>query len=75
MTNMDLLADNDGRYFQASRFFDTRYKNIVLQTVGQLQVYVHSMSDSIRISRYLSQLVPHIVYLCKTTLVFKIRHG
>ena len=42
---------------------------------SQLQVYIHSTSDSIRIPRYSSQLSPWIAYLCKPMLmVFKIRY-
>lgn len=61
--------------FRQAGFLTFDVRSIVLQTVRQLQVYIHSMSDSIRIPRCRSQLSPNIAYLCKTlSVVFKIRY-
>ena len=61
--------------FRQAGFLTSDTRNIVLQTVSQLQVYMHSTSDSVRIPRYLSQLSPYIDYLCKTMpVVCKIRY-
>lgn len=69
---MGILAGNYDRYFQAGRFLTFDIRNIVLQTVSQIQVYVHSTSNSVKIPGFLSQLSPYITYLCQ--VMFKIRY-
>lgn len=75
MTNMDTLAGNYGEIFKQAVLLTFDIRNTVLQTVKQLQVYTHSMSDSIRISRYLAFPLYCLLVHKTIPMMFKIRGG
>jgi hypothetical protein len=62
MTNQDTWQAITAGIVRQASFSTFGTRNRVRQTVRQRQVYIQSMSDSVRVSRYPSQLSPYTAY-------------